>query len=94
MTFSWDKRKNELNRRKHGVSFETAVLVFDDPLQLSTLERIVEGEARWQTIGMVHGIQLLLVAHTAEIHSGEEVIRIISARAATRRERRIYAEGE
>ncbi len=92
MTVSWDKRKNELNRKKHGISFETAVLVFDDPLHLSTMERIVEGEARWQTLGMIDDMQLLLVVHTAEGEGEQEVIRIISARAATRRERRIYAE--
>jgi uncharacterized DUF497 family protein len=61
--FTWDARKNRLNRRKHRISFETAILVFDDPYQVSIQEREVDGEARWQTIGMVGGVHVLLVAH-------------------------------
>ena len=53
LRFSWDERKNRSNRRKHRVSFETAALVFDDPCHISHLDREVEGELRWQTIGMV-----------------------------------------
>ncbi|MGH9641454.1 MAG: BrnT family toxin [Terriglobales bacterium] len=93
MEFVWDERKNRANRRKHGVSFETAILVFDDPYHLSTQDREVEGEPRWQTIGVVHGIHVLLVAHTVTGESGEEMVRILSARKATRRERSRYAEG-
>jgi uncharacterized protein len=87
--FTWDRRKNRTNERKHGISFETATLVFDDPFHLSVQEREVEGEARWQTIGMANTV-VLLVAHTVD---GGGNIRIISARKATRRERGIYAEG-
>jgi hypothetical protein len=94
--FTWDERKNLINRRKHGISFETAVLVFDDILQVSRPERTVDGEMRWQTIGMVNGIHLLLVAHTVSESDGgkddEETIRIISARKATPREARVYAK--
>lgn len=96
MQFTWDGRKNRANQRKHGISFETASLVFDDPYHLSTQDRDVEGELRWQTIGMVLGKQTLLVAHTlseSAHESDEEVIRIISARKATRQERSIYAQG-
>lgn len=96
MQFTWDERKNRANRRKHGISFETAALVFDDPYHLSTQDREVEGELRWQTIGMVQGRQILLVAHTLSesVHEvNEEVIRIISARKATHQERSIYAQG-
>jgi len=90
--FTWDERKNRINRQKHGISFETAVLVFDDEHQVSRQERTVDGESRWQTIGMVNGIYVLLVAHTVSENGDEEVIRIISARKATPRERRVYAE--
>lgn len=96
MQFAWDERKNRANRRKHGISFETAALVFDDPYHLSTQDREVEGESRWQTIGMAQGKQILLVVHTLSesVHEvDEEVIRIISARKATPRERSIYAQG-
>jgi uncharacterized DUF497 family protein len=90
--FTWDERKNRINQQKHGMSFETAVLVFDDVHQVSRQERTVDGESRWQTIGMVNEIYVLLVAHTVSENGDEEVIRIISARKATPRERRVYAE--
>lgn len=92
MQFTWDERKNRINQQKHGMSFETAVLVFDDVHQVSRQERTVDGESRWQTIGMVNEIYVLLVAHTVSENGDEEVIRIISARKATPRERRVYAE--
>ncbi|MEO6024915.1 MAG: BrnT family toxin, partial [Burkholderiales bacterium] len=86
--FSWDEAKDAGNQRKHGVSFAVAQLVVDDPLHISRQDRIENGEPSWQTIGMVHGVVLLLVAHTwHEAESGEEHIRIISARRATKLER-------
>ncbi|MBK9130130.1 MAG: BrnT family toxin [Gammaproteobacteria bacterium] len=91
MHFSWDENKNRANRLKHGVSFELAQEVFDDPLALSRLDRIAGSEQRWHTLGRVEGV-LLLVSHTAFEHEGEEVIRIISARKATAHERRQYEQ--
>jgi uncharacterized DUF497 family protein len=95
--FTWYERKNRANQQKHGISFETAILVFDDPLNVSAQDREVDGEPRWQTIGMVNGIHVLLVAHTLDVDidrdDDEAVIRILSARKATRQERRIYAQG-
>jgi hypothetical protein len=89
--FEWDEEKNLSNQRKHGVSFEQAVLVFADPLVVSTRDREVDGEERWQTFGRVEGILLLLVAHTVTTEeSGQEVIRMISARAAIGKDRRRY----
>ena len=90
MEFAWDERKNRTNRKKHGVSFETAILVFDDPYHLTRQDREVDGELRWQTIGMVNRVHVLLVAHT--VSEDEEVVRILSARKATRRERSMYAQ--
>jgi hypothetical protein len=49
--FSWDEDKNRSNYRKHGVFFETATLVFDDPNFVMLRDRIIDGEERWQTIG-------------------------------------------
>jgi uncharacterized protein len=89
--FTWDERKNRVNQQKHGVSFETAILVFDDPYHLTRQDREVEGEARWQTLGMVKGVHVLLVAHTV---SENEEIRMLSARKATPRERSIYAQND
>ena len=93
MQFTWYERKNRTNRRKHRISFETAALVFDDPYLVSTQDREVEGELRWQTIGMVKGGQILIVAHTISESEDEELVRIISARKATPKERSIYAQG-
>jgi uncharacterized DUF497 family protein len=89
--FTWDARKDRLNKRKHRISFDTALHVFDDPYHVTTPDREVDGELRWQTIGMIGAHNVLLVAHTEDDETG--TIRIISARKATRTERRIYAEG-
>ena len=93
MNFVWDEAKDGINRQKHRVSFETAQLVFDDPFHVSRQDRTENGEQRWQTMGLVHGVVLLLVAHTYTEADGAETIRIISARKADKVERRIYAEG-
>ncbi len=92
MRVDWDEQKSRANQAKHGVGFETAQHVFDDPHHLSIQDRFEGGEERWQTIGMVGGVIVLLVAHTHHEVAGEEVIRIISARKATRQERRNYEE--
>ena len=92
MIITWDESKNRSNQSKHKVSFETAQLVFDDPLHVSRLDRIEHGEQRWQTIGMVHDLVLLLVAHSVTESDGQETIRIVSARKADRNERRIYEQ--
>jgi uncharacterized DUF497 family protein len=92
MNYTWDPEKDAINRSKHGVSFETAALVFEDPLHLSVLDRIVAGEERWMTMGLVNGLVILIVAHTYLEQDGQETIRIISARKATRRERKHYEE--
>lgn len=93
MEFEWDANKAKSNRVKHGIRFEDAVLVFDDPQHLSQQDRIENGEYRWQTIGLVHGIVVILVAHTIRFESGNEIIRIISARKADRKERSRYEHG-
>ena len=66
--------------------------VFEDPFQINILDRIENGEERWQTLGMVGSMVLLLVAHTFVEQEEEEVVRIISARKATRKERQKYEE--
>ncbi len=91
MRFAWDALKDRSNRRKHGIGFDTALRVFLDPMHLTRQDRVVEGEERWQTIGMVDGVLLVLVAH-AVMDEEEEIIRIISARKVTRQERTEYEE--
>jgi uncharacterized DUF497 family protein len=93
MRFEWDEAKNRRNLAKHKISFETARSVFDDPGQLSVQDRIVDGEERWQTLGMVSSV-VIVVAHTWEEEASEQVVRLISARKATGQERRIYAENK
>lgn len=94
MKFTWDKNKNRINKLKHGISFETAVEVFFDLSNLTIQDREVYAEERWQTIGMVDGCRIVLVAHTIkEISGEEEEIRIISARKATAFERKLYEKG-
>jgi uncharacterized protein len=88
--FEWNDAKAKSNQRKHGVTFEDAVRVFDDPYALTNQDRIENGERRWQTIGLVEGVVVLLVAHTVEVPGDDEVLRIISARVATRKERVRY----
>ena len=92
--FEWDEAKNLANQRKHGVSFEDASEVFRDPLFVSLKDRIENGEQRWQTFGKVGNRLLMMVAHTVreeDMHGTTiEVIRIISARYASRKEQRLY----
>ena len=92
--WTWNNNKSRANAQKHGLSFETAQLVFDDPLAVSRLDHASE-EERWQTIGMIGNV-VVLVVHTwpeATPEIGEEVGRIISARKATAHERKAYEEG-
>jgi uncharacterized DUF497 family protein len=94
--FEWDITKAESNYRKHGVRFEVAIRVFEDPAALYEQDRIEEGEERWQVIGRIDDGQLLLVAHT--LHELDEdgvlteIIRVISARRAEQKERRRYGQ--
>jgi uncharacterized DUF497 family protein len=90
MLFVWDEGKSRVNRRKHGISFETALRVFEDPRAVSYVDRVVDEEERWQTVGLAGGIAVLLVVHTTGEEDGEETIRIISARKATPGERYLY----
>lgn len=89
--FEWDPIKAKTNVEKHHLSFETALLVFADPYAISEQDRVVDGEKRWQTIGLVNGSLLVLVAHTIKEEKDEtETIRIISARKAAANERKRY----
>jgi len=86
----WDNRKAAANRRKHGVSFEEAVSALEDPLAVTYRDPDhSEQELRFLTFGVSSTGRILVVAHTER----EEAIRLISARPATRRERRAYEEG-
>jgi uncharacterized DUF497 family protein len=94
--FEWDEAKNLSNQHKYRVSFELAAQVFLDPLSVSVTDRIQDGEQRWRTYGEVDGWLLLIVAQTLleedKAGSLRDVIRIISARYATRKERQRYED--
>jgi uncharacterized DUF497 family protein len=90
--FEWDTGKARTNQQKHGVSFEDAMHVFEDPYALFEQDRGETGELRWQALGLVGDVTVLLVAHTVREESADEVIRLISARRATRKERNRYEQ--
>lgn len=99
MRWVWDESKNRLNRQKHGLSFETAQLVFADPLAASRTDPHPDGE-RWQTVGLA-GMVHLFVVHTwpepaleSDSETSAETGRTISARKATAHERKAYEEGK
>ena len=92
MRWSWDPNKDRINRQKHGIGFEPALRVFSDPFAMSEQDRIEDGEERWRTIGLIEGVLVVLVAHTFREDPDGVTIRIISARRATRQERRRYEE--
>lgn len=90
MGFEWDDGKAKLNIEKHGVTFEEASTIFADPLALTIYDSIYsEDEDRYITLGESQRRRLLVVVFTDR----DDRIRIISARVATRRERRDYEEG-
>lgn len=89
MHFVWDGEKSRSNLAKHKVSFERAALVFDDPHALSLRDEF-GCEERGRILGLVNGVVILLVVHTVQEENNEEIIRIVSARKATRREREAY----
>jgi uncharacterized DUF497 family protein len=94
MRFEWDEEKNRTNEQKHGIAFSTAARIFNDPFVLFRKDRVVTGEQRWHAIGTVDRA-VLLVVHmyiVEEENAEEETIRIISAREADKRERRIYIQ--
>jgi uncharacterized DUF497 family protein len=90
MRFEWDPEKARRNVAKHGVSFEEAATAFGDPRSITIFDPDhSEEEGRFILLGQIYAGRLVVVVHTDR---GENV-RIISARLATRRERRAYENG-
>jgi uncharacterized DUF497 family protein len=100
LRYEWDESKNLRNQREHeGISFELATLVFEDECCLIDPDRIdgKTGEQRWHALGAARitpgSAAVVLVVHAyREDYHGEEIIRIISARAAEKHEIRRYQE--
>ena len=92
ISFEWDENKNEINKRKHGLSFETAQEVFYDDAAIifDDLEHSI-GEERFLIIGMTKSSKICIVSHC--YRDSDNVIRLISAKEATKNEKRTYQEG-
>ena len=94
MKIEWDPVKAAKNLKKHKVTFDMASTVFDDSLSVSILENGLYAEQRWVTLGLALNHQILVVIHTYKLNSsGKEILRIISARIPTPKERRQYEKG-
>jgi len=89
----WDPEKDRINKARHRLGFELAQRVFDDPHAVSRPEPDPD-EERWQTIGMIGPVVILVVHTWPDREAGDEMGRIISARKATPHERRAYEEGQ
>jgi len=90
MEFEWDQQKASKNDKKHGVSFSEATTVFADPLELTISDPDhSSGEYRFLSIGRSNSGNLLVVFYTER---EQNQIRIISARQATRQERKCYEQ--
>ena len=90
MKVVWDTKKAVANIRNHGIEFSHAATVLDDPMAV-TIEDTRQGEQRFVTVGADILGRVLVAVY---VYSGEEEIRLISARRATPKERRIYEEKE
>lgn len=89
LRFEWDQRKNSANRRKHGVSFEEAATVFTDEHALLIADPDhSQSEDRFVLLGLCSSLRILVVCHCYQ--ETEELVRIISARKATKSERLQY----
>jgi uncharacterized DUF497 family protein len=90
-SFAWDRSKALFNERKHGISFELAVTVFEDPLAGITRDVAFGGdEERWSIVGIAENDVLVVVVCTMDGGDDRSNVRVISARRATLRERREY----
>jgi uncharacterized protein len=92
MAFEWDAKKASSNLAKHGVAFELAQEVWDDPLCVILPDRVIDGDQRWHAIGVVGSVTVLVAFHTYPLEADESLIRIIGARRATAHERKRYEE--
>jgi uncharacterized DUF497 family protein len=93
MEFEWNAAKARANWLKHGVTFEAATSVWDDPAIRFVLDAVVDGEERWWAVGHASVGDILIAVHAYPDPEDENLIRLISARRATRHERRRYQDG-
>lgn len=91
MEFQWDRKKNEINKQKHGISFEEACSVFNDENGILIFDPDnSDFEDRFLLLGRSSVLRVLVVCHCVREQQDEELIRIISARKANSEERKQY----
>ena len=92
LIFEWDENKNTINKSKHGLSFEEAKEVFEDDnaILFDDPEHFI-GEERFLIIGMTVSQKICIVSHC--YRDNDNIIRIISARKATKNEKKTYLKG-
>ena len=89
LKFEWDEKKNQLNIQKHGISFQEAASVFNDDNTILIFDEMhSEHEDRFLLIGFSYRANILVVCHC--YRNNNSIIRIISARKATREESKLY----
>ena len=92
LRFSWDNRKNKANQKKHGISFDEAQTVFFDENAVEFYDPDhSEDEDRFLMLGLSYRFRVLVVCHC--FRESDSEIRIISARKATKKERKVYLGG-
>ncbi len=89
MQFEWDEEKAKSNKQKHGIHFELARRVFSDPNRKELNNGTHGGEERWSVVGNAEGHLIVVVIFTLR-GADEEIIRIISARKASKHEQKAY----
>lgn len=90
LQFEWDRKKARSNKKNHGVTFEEASTIFGDPLSITIPDPVHSvGEERFVTVGTSVNDKLIVVVHADR----DDIIRIVSARKATRNERSQYEQG-
>ena len=87
MRFTWDKKKKKKNIKKHGIDFSELVKVFEKPVLTRIDDSEDYGENRWISLGDLDG-KIVVLVYTEE----SDIVRFISARRATKNEKRIYSE--
>ena len=91
--FEWDLQKAKLNKKKHGVAFEEAQSVFYDDLAIQFEDQVALGEQCFIMLGLSNQSRTLVVVH-CERGENKEILRIISARKATKSEQKFYSGGD
>lgn len=89
--FEWDENKNISNLHKHGIAFEDVIPIFFENTTLTKQHKVVDGEMRWKTLGKINNAIILFVGHLSyDEDEDRELIRIITARQATKAEEKEY----